>query len=485
MSSKSRPKEKIGVNKKSRISRRSDKHSSHSDYLQTHLCNFLGAADCRGKSLLLAFSGGLDSRVLLQLLTLIKSRLSFNLSAMHIHHGLSPNADSWADFCSATCSTLGVPLEIVRVQVDQDSGLGLEAAARAARYQALLGSDADYVLLAHHQDDQAETLLLQLLRGAGVKGLSAMGAIDSNRRLLRPLLDISRAKLQTYAEQQGLHWVEDESNADVNYDRNYCRQQILPVMLKRFPAAGATLARSAAHLAEAAHLLDELAVMDAEHHVLDGQLKISGLAGMSEPRARNLLRWWLSAHQQQALSNARLREVLNQLVSAKADAGIKLTVGNAVIRRYQDLAYLELNMPPATIAMTWQGEAELQLPDGSQLVFERVTGVGLALERLGVTKLRISQRNGGERFKPNLARPTRTLKHLLQEAQIPPWLRERLPLIYCEDTLAIVPGIGVASELQAGPHEQGLMVSWQPSDGIAASGFIQHGLQRFPHVIEN
>jgi tRNA(Ile)-lysidine synthase len=461
--SKPRPKKSAGLSKKDQASKVLDADSRASrDRLQTHIYNALHHADCLDKTLLLAFSGGLDSRVLLQLLAAIKSQSNFHLRAMHVHHGLSPNADRWAEFCTAVCLELGVPLQVVHVKVENDSGQGVEATARVARYQALLSDTADYVVLAHHEDDQAETLLLQLLRGAGVKGLAAMGAIDLNRRLLRPLLNVSRAELQAYAERQGLHWIEDESNSDITYDRNYCRQQILPVILQRFPAAKSTLARSAAHMAEAAQLLDELAAMDAELQVCGGRLRISGLADMPEPRARNLLRWWLSANQQRVPSSARLYEILNQLLSAKADARIKLMLGNAAIRRYRDFAYLEHEAPAPVLAMLWQGEAELQLPDGSRLVFERKTGQGLALERLGISRLRISNRLGGERFKPDLARPTRTLKHLLQEAAMPPWLRERLPLIYCEDMLAVVPGVGVACELQARPDEPGLTIGWEP-----------------------
>lgn len=461
MPSKLKPKKNLGFSKKLPASGLPGADSRADDVaLQAHVYNALQHANCLNKPLLLAFSGGLDSCVLLHLLAALKRQADFNLRAMHVHHGLSPNAGRWAEFCSDVCLQLGVPLQVVHVQVEQDSGQGVEAAARTVRYQTLLAATADYVVLAHHQDDQAETLLLQLLRGAGVKGLSAMGALDLNKRLLRPLLDISRAELQAYAERQGLRWMEDESNSDTAYDRNYCRQRILPVMLERFPAAKSTLARSAAHMAEAAQLLDELAAMDAGQHVCGRQLKVSGLADLAEPRARNLLRWWLSANQQRAPSSDRLREMLSQLLSAKADARIKLTLADAAIRRYRDFAYLEQAVPASAIAMSWQGEAELQLPDSSRLVFERKTGEGLALERLGISRLRISNRLGGERFKPDLARPTRTLKHLLQEAAMPPWLRERLPLVYCEDTLAVVPGVGVACELQARPDEAGLTVTW-------------------------
>ncbi|HLD09023.1 MAG TPA: tRNA lysidine(34) synthetase TilS [Methylophilaceae bacterium] len=422
--------------------------------------------------LLLAFSGGLDSRVLLELLAALRSGKNFNLSAMHVHHGLSPNANAWARFCSDTCAALHVPIEIVRVNVAKDSGLGLEAAARNARYQALLNTDADYVALAHHQDDQAETLLLQLLRGAGAKGLSGMALRDKERRLLRPLLDISRAELLAFAKQHDLQWITDESNDDISYDRNYCRHEVFPIIEKRFPAAKQTLARSASHLAEAAMLLDELARLDIgqvdaaqiDSVQLQKQLDLAVLASLSEPRARNLLRWWLSANSQSLPSTIRLQEMLRQLLTAKADARVKIAINSAegvYLRRYQGFAYLESNSHSLPIALLWQGEAELRLPDNSRLVFEKKLGCGLAFKRLGINKLRIAHRTGGERFKPDLAKPTRTLKHLLQEADMPPWQRERLPLVYCDDVLAVVPGIGVACTMQARADETGLTILWQ------------------------
>lgn len=406
----------------------------------------------------------MDSMVLLDLLLPASRALGVQLHAMHVHHGLSANADAWATFCAEQCAAAGVPLQLVYVQLDRDSGLGLEAAAREARYAALASAQADHILLAHHQDDQAETLLLQLLRGAGAKGLAAMAAHDSARKLLRPLLNVSRDDIQAYAVQHQLRWVDDESNADTQFDRNFCRQQVLPVLAQRFPAASAALARSAAHLADAAHLLDELAALDSESAVHGQQLSVTSLAELSTSRAGNLLRWWLAAHGLPMPSTAKLHEVLSQLLGAKADAVLKLSMNadNSIwLRRYQGWAYLDEELA-AAIAMIWQGEAELLLPRG-KLMFATRQGQGLAYQRLGINKLRISQRIGGERFKPELGRPTRTLKHLLQEANMPPWQRQRLPLVYCDDALAVVPGIGVASHLQAAEHEDGLVITWLES----------------------
>ena len=421
-----------------------------------------------GKSpldLLFALSGGIDSCVLLHALVEVKKSLDFNFRVMHVHHGLSPNADSWVEFCKQTCVAYQVPLEVERVEVQKGAGIGLEAAARDARYKVLYDAGADYIILAHHQDDQAETLLLQLIRGAGLKGLSAMAAQDENRCLLRPLLDISRQEIEAYAKANQLAWIDDESNLDTKYDRNYCRHEIMPVIKARFPAADETLARSASHIAEASQLLNELAQIDAQACLIEGRMSVKRLGELNLPRAKNLFRWWLSSMGFVAPSSDRLDEMLTQLINASQDASLKISLDKANeinLRRYQGYAYIDTNHPErvSDIAMIWQGEARLTMPDGTHLVFERHQGQGLAIDRLGGHKLRIASRQGGERFKPDLIRPTRTLKHLLQEANMPPWQRERLPLVYLDDTLAVVPNVGVECNMQATQRDMGLVITW-------------------------
>ena len=415
--------------------------------------------------LLFALSGGVDSCVLLHALIQVKKSLEFNFRVMHVHHGLSPNAENWAEFCKQTCQTYQVPLDVLKVEVQMGAGIGLEASAREARYKALYGAHADYIILAHHQDDQAETLLLQLFRGAGLKGLSAMAAHDENRSLLRPLLDITRQEIEAYAKANNLAWINDESNLDTKYDRNYCRHEIMPVIKARFPASGETLARSASHIAEASELLNELAQIDANTCLIEGQMSIKQLRELSLPRSKNLFRWWLSCMGFLAPSSDRLDDMLTQLMNASQDAMIKISIDSAneiILRRYQGFAYIDTNYSEQTndIAMIWQGESTLIMPDGTHLVFERHQGQGLAIDKLGGHKLRISSRKGGERFKPDFARPTRTLKHLLQEANLPPWQRERLPLVYLDDALAVVPNIGVDCMMQASERDVGLVIRW-------------------------
>ncbi|NOT65120.1 MAG: tRNA lysidine(34) synthetase TilS [Methylotenera sp.] len=421
-------------------------------------------------TLLLALSGGLDSCVLLHLLVGAKQTHNFNLRALHVHHGLSANADAWAAFCAEQCELLNVPLEIVHVNLNAHAKLGIEAAARKLRYEVLFSNvSADFVVTAHHQDDQAETLLLQLFRGAGVKGLASMAMVDAPRRLMRPLLDISRSTLQAYAVERGIAWCDDESNSNTDFERNFVRHEVLPVVQMHYPAIKSVLARTASHLAEANNLLDTLASLDAENLLKENSLCLQGLSALDEealnnpwnkPRAKNVLRWWFAKNKLVMPNAEHLDEIITQLLNAKVDANLNISLQHLTLKRYQQKAYLIQAHEAHTFDLVWSGENFLALPNGGKLVFTQVKGAGLAL-KFGMEKLRITNRNGGERFKPNSLRPTRTLKHLLQEANIPPWQRDSLPLIYWHDTLAFVPNIGVAHELQAAENELGLVIDWQ------------------------
>ena len=451
---------------KSKVSTiRTKSHAPTLSAVQLALNQFLVTHLKSGQHLLLALSGGLDSCVLLHLLTNAKSSLGVELSAMHVHHGLSPNADTWASFCEQQCQHLQVPFQVVHVQVGKNPNLGVEAAARRLRYEALFNAvvadtSPDFIVTAHHEDDQAETLILQLMRGAGVKGLASMAAIDPVRRLLRPLLGITRQQLHDYAKLHAIAWCDDESNVNTHYERNFVRHTLMPILAGRSPAISSVLARTASHMAEANTLLDDLANIDAQTLVRENSVCVSGLSILSQARAKNLLRFWLARNHLAMPHTEQLAEILDQLLNAKVDANINIPLQHLSLKRFQQRVYLCRDQVAHDFDLVWNGEPYLDLPNGGQLIFKQVVGTGLAL-KFGMTKLRITNRDGGERFKPNELRPTRTLKHLLQEANIPPWQRTNLPLIYWHDTLACVPGIGIAHELQAHGEEVGLTISWQ------------------------
>lgn len=419
-----------------------------------------------------ALSGGVDSVVLLHVLHRLQSEQPFSLSAIHVNHQISAHAADWAAFCTKLCERLHVPLTVKTVRVPRRSKVGLEAAARTLRYRAFAELDIDYLLLAHHLDDQAETVLLNLLRGAGVRGAAAMplfrrqasGGGHQDSSIMRPLLDVPRAALVAYAKKYRLAWIEDESNLDAAFARNFLRHEVLPTIEQRFPAYRQTLTRAARHFAEADTLLDELAAIDLAHAVRDGKLKLARLQRLSPARVRNLLRAYFAAQGMPALDTERLQEWQRQIVQAGGDSRVVLGVAGLVLRRYRGEVWVEPDTPAPQVdwLYTWRGQRDLALPAlGGHLSLLPTQGEGLSVARLNEAPVVLRLRQGGEKLKPDCARPRRTLKHLLQEAAIPPWQRERLPLLYCGETLAAVPGIGIDCTYQAAPGESGLRLAWK------------------------
>jgi len=454
-------------------------------------------------------SGGVDSVVLTDLLARLAPRFRIALSAVHVNHQLSPNAARWARFCRTFCRARGIPLRVAKVTVPR--GDSIEAAARAARHEVFRTLRTEYVALAHNQDDQVETLLLQLLRGAGVKGLAAMpavGALNSARAgpfgraqdspvearpstplplrsgrtevtvraersetkskrersavVLRPLLDVPRSEIEAYARKRGLEWVEDESNEETWFLRNFLRHEILPAIARRYPGYRATLARSARHFADAAQLLDDLARIDAAESIEDGALRIEALRGLGAARARNLLRHFLATHGV-TLPADRLDEALRQLLTARRDARVSIAVGEARLRRFADRLHIVRDDRPATgETVEWHGERKIVLPgDRGVLEFRRGRQGGISLARLRDGTVTIGVRHGGERLKPDCRRPRRSLKNLLQEARIPPWQRSRTPLVFCDGELVWAAGIGVDCAYQAVPGEPAVTPAWR------------------------
>ncbi len=411
----------------------------------------------------------MDSVVLLHLLFVLAPRFEWRLSALHVHHGISPNADAWANSCAELCTRYGILLQIDHVDIAPlRNEHGIEAAARKLRHTAFARHDCDFVALAHHADDQAETLLLQLLRGAGVKGVAAMPVLSNaegpvsthGHAIVRPLLDIARRDLLDYARQQGLSWVEDESNADDRYPRNFLRHRLLPLLEQRFPAYRETLVRSAGHFAETSGLLDELAQQDAQ----DGggtTLELSRLRQLSHARAKNLLRYWLHTQGASMPQNVQLDEILHQLLNARDDASVCVKFGCWQVQRYQDRVYVTRNLGAfdQNLVLPWHEEANLEWPAlNSRLTFRQAQGEGISLAKLQSAPVTLRLRSGGETLRPHAKAATRSLKNLLQEHHVPPWQRERLPLLYCGDELACVVGVAVAADFQARNSNPGIVV---------------------------
>lgn len=439
---------------------------SKSDDLLTHAAGVLVPVVPAGSSILLGLSGGADSVVLLHLLVKLAPRHAWKLSAMHVHHGISRKADEWAGFCRDLCMRHEIPVQLEHVDIAPLRDMGVEAAARMLRHDALARRPVDFIALAHHRDDQAETMLLQLLRGAGVRGVSAMAPIlrrAGKPALLRPLLDVARAELLEYARRQKLQWVDDESNADDRYPRNYLRHRVLPVLEKRFPAYRETLARSAQHFSEAGELLDQLALQDMQGAEQDGGLEVARLKSLDAARAKNLLRFFIVRHGALLPESVRLQEMLRQLCAARNDASIHIGFGEWRIGRFQGRAYVfpDLPLPPEDFCVAWRNEPDLILPElGGTLHLVRHQGLGASLAKLKRAQVSVRLRRGAERLQPDAKRPARTLKNLLQEHGVPPWRRDTLPLLYCGEKLVAVPGIGIDCAFQAAPDEPGLLPEW-------------------------
>ncbi len=442
--------------------------SNNQNNLIDDISRVLRATVKRHSRLVIGLSGGVDSVVLLDVLTALSKPLAFELSAVHVNHGISGNAAKWGHFCTQLCYSYAIPVSVSYLKIKKTPGMSLEAVAREKRYQIFNRQQADYVLLAHHLDDQAETLLLQLFRGAGVKGLSAMPTVRKQGAgtapaILRPLLEVSRSSIETYAAQHCLNWIVDESNDSITFNRNFLRHEILPVLGERYPNYAKILRRTSQHMAEAALLLDELAELDARYCVESGKLKIAPMRALSDSRAKNLLRYILRQHHAKLPSAVKLDDILNQLLSAKGDSRLHIVFGYTEIRAYRGAVYISpvRKVPRNDLQYEWQGESVLDLKElGGALRFTFVNGQGLSVQKLTCAPVIIKLRQGGERFMPHCDRPRRSLKNLLQEAAIPPWRRHTLPLLFSGGNLAWVPGIGVDCEFQTMPGEAGIVPEW-------------------------
>jgi tRNA(Ile)-lysidine synthase len=414
---------------------------------------------------LVAFSGGCDSTVLLHALQALGNELPAPLLAVHVDHGLQAPSSRWAAHCAALCAGWQVACECRRVDAHAEAGESREAAARRARYGALAAAmrPGDVLLTAHHRDDQAETFLLQLLRGAGPRGLAAMpGCVSFGKgHLARPLLGFSRAQLCDYARRQGLAWIDDPSNFDTVFDRNYLRNTILPPLIERWPAAPRAIARASTHQAEAALLLDELAAEDLGRLQSGDALHIAGLRALSQQRARNLLRYRIRSLGLPVPDAGRTQRILDEVVNARKDATPRVAWPGAEARRYRDRLFLLPALPPVPAdAFPWDGRTPLVAPGLGVLDASDVPG-GLDPVWRGA-RLQVRFGVAGERCRPVGGAHHHSLKKLWQAAGVPPWERERTPLLYVNGVLAAVGTRWICAEFAAPVQEKGWMPLWRP-----------------------
>lgn len=419
------------------------------------------------EAVLLGFSGGLDSTVLLHA---ISTSFGAGLSAIHVHHGLHPDADVWAAHCRRVCEGLEVPLKIVRVEVVRNRGDGLEAAARNARHAAFQAElhDDEILALAHHRDDQAETFLLRALRASGPDGLGAMRRWRRFGRgwLWRPLLDLPRSELLAYAQQHGLQWIEDPSNTDTAIDRNFLRHRVLPLLRERWPQADAAFARSSALSAQAVDLLDAedaqalAALRGGDLHVL----AVAALLQLSAARRARVLRRWITELALPPLPAAGIDRIENDLLPAAADRVAEFTWQGAVIRRWRGSLHAERKQPalPPQWKMAWDGHDPAQLPAGGTLRLEGAAGFD--------APLLLGARQGGERVTLPGRSHSHSLKHVLQDIGVPPWVRERLPVLLDARGKVMAAGdLAYSAEFDGWLRDRGARLVWSREKGSESS----------------
>ncbi|MFC5473754.1 tRNA lysidine(34) synthetase TilS [Paraherbaspirillum soli] len=436
------------------------------------------SASGESPQLAIAYSGGLDSSVLLHLAARYAATHGIKLFAFHIHHGISPNADQWHAHCSDACAKLGVEFDARRIQLGNTDKSGVEEAARISRYAAL-GElcrlhRVPLLLTAHHLDDQAETVLLQLLRGSGVAGLSGMDSLNAAPDLLgdaallmaRPLLKLSRAALEEVCGSQHIAYIEDESNHDQRYARNALRHQVMPVLAQYFSGFQERFSRTAGHMQSGQKLLIELAAQDMAV-CADGEcIDLDRLRLLSADRIDNLLRYWFGLHRLRMPSSAWLSEMRQQLLEAKADAQLCVTHPDCHIRRHRNRVFLtprddadRSEMEPQIFR--WSGESEMHFPAYGGVMHFDVAEQGIAADWLREQPLQLQYRRGGERMKLALNRPTKSLKYHYQACDVPAWERERLPLVSSAKQLLFAAGIGMDCHHLAPTPGAHIVFRWQ------------------------
>ena len=408
-------------------------------------------------SLCVALSGGVDSSALLTALATPQRRRP-RLRAVHVDHGLHPNSTAWGAHCRDLAARLGVPLQVLATRILRARGESLEAAARTARY-ALLGAnlqEGEILLTAHHEDDQLETVLLQLFRGSGLAGIAAMPDLTPFARgfLARPLLSRSRAELEAWSRSNSVDWIEDDTNADERLDRNYLRRRIVPLIRERWPSVGSSVARSARHAAAAQGLLDAVALRDVERAADGDSLSVSTFRSLPLERRRNALRFWIARSGYTLPDTRRLEEMCGALLDARHDANPRVAWQDAVLQR--DSGRLVIRAvgaptPAAALEWHWRAAQTCELPNGGgQLELRQDPRGALDLDALP-EPLTVRCRAGGERLRPRRGGPTRALKNLLQEAHVPLGERERLPLIWSGERLLAAGALWCDESVQARP----------------------------------
>jgi tRNA(Ile)-lysidine synthase len=437
----------------------------------------------RARAFCVALSGGADSMVLLDVMSQVRrDNPSIEVRALHVDHQLQAQSQEWAKHCIEQAARLGVTCDVLRVSVTGTDEFGVEASAREARYAAFKSAlkSGEVLLTAHHADDQLETILLALARGSGVDGLAAMPVCIRFGAgwHARPLLGFTHESLHDWAVARELAYIDDPTNTDTHFDRNFLRKQVVPMLKQRWPSMARTASRSAGHLAEAQALLDDWTENDYLLASVDDALSVDALRELPSPRRRALLRFWLQRHEVLMPSTRVLQALEHDMLNAKQDRVPNVRWWGAEVHRYRDLLYIETPLTDwdDTVQMAWEIKQELQLP--SELGSLKLADLGerrmangngplIARVRLPAT-LTVRFRDGGERIRLPGEKHHRALKKLLQESSVLPWWRDRLPLLYAGDKLVAVADLWMSHEFAARPNEAAVQIVWQREQNITA-----------------
>lgn len=431
--------------------------------------------DAPGKApVYVAFSGGLDSHVLLHLLACMTTADLRPRHSLHVNHNFQAYSCEWAKHCRLTAEALGIEHHELVIDDKAPERESLEAWARDRRYKLMTDCmpRTAILLTAHHQDDQAETLLLQLLRGAGVNGLAAMPITSQRSGIVhgRPLLGFSREELYEYAIHHKLNWIEDESNKDTSFDRNFIRYNIIPRLIERWPSLGLTLTRVSAHQADAMHILEEVAEADYEILVnkADTTLSIEKLLTLGSARQSNLLRYWIKQQNLPIPASVHIENIRNELINAVAGRVPMVAWAGCEIRRHQGYIFATrpLSSHDNSIRKTWVLEQPCYIDNG-ELSAEKKVGRGLSAEYCTDARLEIRFRQGGEKIRLPLKKHRQDLKKLFQEAGVPFWLRDRVPLLYNGNRLVAVADMWIDADSQSKNNEQSWHLQWNPDSNYA------------------
>ena len=431
--------------------------------IEAIISNEINSLDSR--KFLLAFSGGVDSMVLLDLLmNLVKE--SDQLRVVHINHNLNEYSDDWAQFSSKVCEKYDLPLINASVKPKRQ-GKGLEADARALRYQSFreIIQDNEYLLTGHHQDDQMETLLYRIFRGTGIGGLRAIRRKTKFGKgfLYRPMLNVSRDKIEEYARLKNLKWICDSSNNDSSYDRNYLRKDIIPLIKKRWPSVEKKVSRLAVIAEQNQSLLNEFAIEDIGKLKNYSHLDAGTLSGKSYPRIVNIFRFMINKNNMGVPSMQVLNEGIKTLMHSKSESP-SMTWNDYSIRRYKHRLYFlnsSLNSPNNLLAeISWDIKKTINLGENLGSIQARfLTGDGISLNKCPKS-LAIKYRKGGEEIKPSGHKITKSLKNLFQENNVLPWVRDKIPLIYVDQELISVGDLWFNQDYKASNNEDGFLVTW-------------------------